>query len=98
MGNVSLKVLEKSLKICSKKGTNPLRNYIKVKSSRCCCMFSVYESGACFSPDVLDITTEDILGRFVEVTFSWKQLSLQLSKLGSLSGKGKRFDHCKFLE
>lgn len=29
--------------------------------------FSVYESGACFSPDVLDITSEDILSRFVEV-------------------------------
>lgn len=31
------------------------------------CIFSVYESGACFSPDVLDITSEDILSRFVEV-------------------------------
>ena len=29
--------------------------------------FPVYESGACFSPDVLDITSEDILSRFVEV-------------------------------
>lgn len=29
--------------------------------------FSVYESGACFAPDVLDITSEDILSRFVEV-------------------------------
>lgn len=33
----------------------------------CNFMFSVYESGACFSPDVLDITTEDIMSRFVEV-------------------------------
>lgn len=31
-------------------------------------MFSVYENGACFSPDVLDITSEDILARFVEVS------------------------------
>ena len=30
-------------------------------------LFSVYEGGACFSPDVLDITTEDIMSRFVEV-------------------------------
>ena len=30
-------------------------------------MFSVYEGGACFSPDVLDITKEDIMARFVEV-------------------------------
>ena len=34
--------------------------------------FSVYESGACFSPDVLDITSEDILSRFVEVCPSRK--------------------------
>lgn len=34
--------------------------------------FSVYESGACFSPDVLDITSEDILSRFVEVCYTKK--------------------------
>lgn len=33
--------------------------------------FSVYEGGACFSPDVLDITTEDIMSRFVEVCQTW---------------------------
>ena len=32
-----------------------------------CFVFSVYENGACFSPDVLDITSEDLLMRFVEV-------------------------------
>ena len=30
-------------------------------------IFSVYEAGSCFSPEVLDITPEDILSRFVEV-------------------------------
>ena len=45
-------------------------------------MFSVYESGACFSPDVLDITTEDIMSRFVEVCqtkkvkFDWITVNL----------------------
>ena len=34
-------------------------------------LFSVYEGGACFSPDVLDITTEDIMSRFVEVCQTW---------------------------
>ena len=34
--------------------------------------FSVYESGACFAPDVLDITSEDILSRFVEVCLTRK--------------------------
>ena len=30
--------------------------------------FSVYESGSVFSPDVLDITEEDILSKFLQVT------------------------------
>ena len=32
-----------------------------------CFFFSVYENGACFSPEVLDITSEDLLKHFVEV-------------------------------
>lgn len=38
----------------------------------------VYESGACFCPDVLDITTEDILGRFVEGIVNIASVSLQI--------------------
>ena len=37
---------------------------------QCSCVFHcglVYESGSVFSPDVLDITEEDILGKFLQV-------------------------------
>jgi len=38
----------------------------------------VYEGGACFSPDVLDITTEDIMSRFVEGIVNVASVSLQI--------------------
>ncbi len=31
------------------------------------CFHVVYESGSVFSPDVLDITEEDILSKFIQV-------------------------------
>ena len=61
-------------------------------NAQCTCMFSVYESGSCFSPDVLDITSEDILSRFVDVSrpgsvcpstiaFAWSTDSILLATL-----------------
>lgn len=44
----------------------------------------MYESGACFSPDVLDITKEDIMARFVEVPLTKK---INTSRKQSISNK-----------
>ncbi|XP_068736246.1 large ribosomal subunit protein uL10-like [Montipora capricornis] len=38
----------------------------------------VYENGACFSPDVLDITSEDLLMRFVEGIVNISAVSLEI--------------------
>jgi hypothetical protein len=47
-----------------------------------CCVFAVYDSGTVFSPEILDITDDDIRARFMMVCASL--LSKQLCLYGSM--------------
>ncbi|XP_058943912.1 large ribosomal subunit protein uL10 [Pocillopora verrucosa] len=70
-------LIKKSEKVGASEST--LLNMLKISPfSYGLVIQQVYESGACFSPDVLDITSEDILSRFVEGIVNVASVSLEI--------------------
>lgn len=70
-------LIKKSEKVGASEST--LLNMLKISPfSYGLVIQQVYESGACFAPDVLDITSEDILSRFVEGIVNVASVSLEI--------------------